>query len=70
MTGDVRVRLDRERFQVVGVRSPHSMLDAASGVYGEMPKLWSGDDVKGFTTITGIPSLLHRNAGKERKANR
>ncbi|MBI4583515.1 MAG: argininosuccinate synthase [Planctomycetes bacterium] len=62
VTGEARVRLEKERFQVVGVRSPCSMMDAASGVYGEMPKLWTGDDVKGFSIISGIPARLYRGA--------
>ena len=64
VTGTARVRLERERFEVVGVKSPHSMMDASAGVYGEMPTLFEGSDVKGFSTIAGIPSLIHRGAGK------
>jgi argininosuccinate synthase len=64
VTGDARVRLDAGSFAVVGVRSPFSMAGAAAGVYGEMPKLWSGGDVRGFSTIEAIPALLHRQAGK------
>jgi argininosuccinate synthase len=63
VTGDARVRLDAGAFAVVGVRSPFTMAKAASGVYGEMPKLWKGDDVKGFSTIAAIPSRLHKEAG-------
>ena len=64
VTGTARLRLERERFEVVGVKSPHSMMDASAGVYGEMPTLFEGSDVKGFSTIAGIPSLIHRGAGK------
>jgi argininosuccinate synthase len=65
VSGEVRVRLERERFQVTGVRSPFSMMGAEKGVYGEMPKLWTGDDVKGFSTIAGIPARLYRGAGRK-----
>ena len=65
VTGDARVRQGAGAFAVTGVRSPFSMAGAASGVYGEMPKLWSGDDVKGYSTLAAIPSRLHRQAGKE-----
>ena len=68
VSGTVRVRLEKERMQVVGTKSPHSMMDAAAGVYGEMPRLWTGEDVKGFTTILGIPAQLHRQAGGESDA--
>jgi argininosuccinate synthase len=65
VSGTVRIRLEKERLQVVGTQSPHSMMDAASGVYGEMPRLWTGEDVKGFTNILGVPAQLHRKAGGE-----
>lgn len=69
VSGDVRVRLERERLQVVGTRSTHSMMDAAAGVYGEMPRLWTGEDVAGFTTITGIPAQLYRKAEQRDGSN-
>ena len=65
VTGDARVRLSGGAFQVVGVRSPFTMLRSASGVYGEMPKLWTGADVRGYSTITSVPSRLFREAGKD-----
>ena len=40
------------------------MARAASGVYGEMPKLWTGSDVRGFSTLSAIPSRLYLEAGK------
>jgi hypothetical protein len=49
---------------VTGVRSPHSMMSAGSGVYGEMPKLWDGRDVRGYGKIAAVPSRLHRGAGQ------
>jgi argininosuccinate synthase len=64
VTGEARARLADGAFQVVGVRSPFTMLRAASGVYGEMPKLWTGSDVRGYSTITAVPSRLHREAGE------
>ncbi len=62
VTGDASVRLDPGAFAVVGVRSPFTMARAASGVYGEMPRLWTGADVRGFSTIAAIPSRLYRQA--------
>ena len=64
VSGEVRVSLERGRFSVVGVRSPFSMAGGESGIYGEMPKLWAGDDVRGFSRIAAIPSRLHRLAGE------
>jgi argininosuccinate synthase len=62
VTGRARVRLGDGKFDVVGVDSPFSLLRSASGVYGETPKLWTGEDVRGFSTITSVPSKLHRQA--------
>jgi argininosuccinate synthase len=63
VTGEVRVRLDDGWFTVTGVRSPNSLMNAAVGVYGEMPKLWAADDPKGFAAIAGIPARLHASMG-------
>lgn len=67
VSGDARVRFDAGHFQVTGVRSPHSMLDQQSGVYGETPRLWSGQDVRGYGRIVAVPARLHRNAGLQVK---
>jgi argininosuccinate synthase len=64
VTGEAIVRLDAGAFSVVGVSSPFTMARSASGVYGEMPKLWTGADVRGFSTISAIPSRLYREAGE------
>jgi argininosuccinate synthase len=63
VTGEARVELGSGRFAVVGVRSPFTLAGAEAGVYGEMPKLWSGQDVRGFSTIAAIPARIHRAAG-------
>src|SRR5690606_1744929 len=60
VSGVVRVRLEPGRFAVTGVSSPHSLLASAAGVYGEMPKLWEGDDVRGYSRMVSIPSQLYR----------
>jgi len=67
VTGEARVRLDAGSFAVVGVRSPFTMVSAASGVYGEMPKLWTGADVRGFSTVSAIPSRLYSQAKGDAK---
>ncbi len=62
--GEARVRMDDGRFAVTGVRSPHGMMDRASGVYGELPALWDGADTRGFAKIAAVPGRLHKNAGE------
>ena len=65
VSGDARVRLESGHFAVTGVRSPHSMMDQQSGVYGETPKLWDGRDVRGYGKIAAVPARLHRGAGDD-----
>ena len=57
VSGEVRVRLAPYRFEVLGARSPHDLMSAKFGTYGEMNRAWTGEDVKGFTKILA-------NAGK------
>jgi len=57
VTGEVRVRLDRKRFEVTGARSPHSLIESGAR-YGEESALWTAADTRGFAAIYGIPSRL------------
>ena len=63
VVGETRVRLAPGRFQVVGTRSPHSMMDPAVATYGEENRLWSGDEARAFARVAAIPSLLAARAG-------
>ena len=62
VSGEVRVRLEPGYFRVTGTRSPHSMMSSGSGVYGELPKLWDGQDTRGYAKIVAVPSRLQRAA--------
>ena len=62
VTGDTRVRLAGGRFQVVGTRSPHSMMDASVATYGEENRLWTGDEARAFARVAAVPSLLAARA--------
>ena len=67
VTGETRVRLAPGRFQVVGTRSPHSMMDTAVATYGEENRLWTGDEARAFARVSAVPSLLAaRAAGTDR----
>jgi argininosuccinate synthase len=66
VTGDVRVRLHRGAYDVVGTRSPFSLFDREIATYGEGAKSWSGADAAGFAKIYGIPSMLA--AARDRRA--
>lgn len=58
VSGEVRVRLYRGNLDVVGARSPFSLLDPAVAVYGEGASAWTGEQAAGFARIHGLPSLL------------
>ena len=62
VAGETRVRLAPGRFQVVGTRSPHSMMDRAVATYGEENRLWTGDEARAFARIAAVPSLLAARA--------
>lgn len=61
--GDTRVRVAPGRFQVVGARSPHSMMDPRVATYGEENRLWTGDEARAFARVAAIPALLASRAG-------
>jgi len=63
VTGEARVRLAPARFQVVGTRSPHSMMDTSIATYGEENRLWTGDEARAFARVAAVPSLLAARAG-------
>ncbi|EQD53543.1 argininosuccinate synthase [mine drainage metagenome] len=64
VTGEVRIRLEPGRLVVEGVRSPHSLMDAASARYGETASLWEGRDARGFTKIHGLSQVLWARAAR------
>lgn len=57
VSGKVKVILAPHRFSPMGVESPHDLMSAKFGTYGEANRAWTGEDVRGFTTILA-------NAGK------
>ena len=65
VTGETRVRLAAGRFQVVGTRSPHSMMDPKVAMYGEENHLWTGAEARAFARVSAIPSLLAARAGQQ-----
>ena len=51
VSGIVTVDLFPYRFMVSGVKSKHDLMSSEFGDYGEINKLYTADDIKGFTTI-------------------
>ena len=53
VTGTVTLTLHPYYFQINGIESEHDLMHPGFGVYGEMNKTWTGEDVKGFTKVLG-----------------
>ena len=51
VSGQVFVQLHPYRFELLGIESAYDLMNSGFGQYGEMNKAWTGDDVKGFTTM-------------------
>ena len=58
VTGDVRVHIEQGRVEIHGVRSPWSLMDARVGTYGEVNRLWSNQDARGFSNVYGLQGVL------------
>ncbi len=66
VTGTVRVSLKPGNLFVEGVESPHSLLAATKGVYGETAGEWTAADALGYARILSLPgSLQTRAAGDQ-----
>jgi argininosuccinate synthase len=50
---------------VTGVESPHSLMAASKGKYGEASGEWTPTDAVGFSRILALPGTLYTRAGKE-----
>jgi len=63
VTGKVRCLLRPGSVFVVGVTSPHSLMAASRGKYGESAGEWTPADALGFSRILALPGMLHTRAG-------
>ncbi|MFZ4057108.1 MAG: argininosuccinate synthase [Ferruginibacter sp.] len=59
VTGKVFIQLMPYRFQILGIESPFDLMSSAFGKYGEMNNGWTGNDVRGFTTIFGNQTMIY-----------
>ncbi len=53
VTGKVHVELHPYRFVISGIESPFDLMSSEFGKYGEMNNGYTGEDVRGFSTIFG-----------------
>lgn len=59
VSGDVFVSLQPYQFKLNGIASPHDLMNAAFGSYGEMNKGWTAADAKGFIKILSNPGKIY-----------
>ena len=53
VTGKVHVELHPYRFVIAGIESQFDLMSSEFGKYGEMNNGYTGEDVRGFSTIFG-----------------
>jgi argininosuccinate synthase len=62
VTGQVHMTLRPGQAFVDGVESPHSLLAASRGSYGEETGEWTAADAVGFSRVLAIPGILQSRA--------
>lgn len=65
VTGRVSLRLRPGNLFITGVSSPHSLLAASRGVYGESAGEWSARDALGYSRILSLSGALQSRAAAE-----
>lgn len=66
VTGSVNLTLAPYRFTIDGIESPNDLMNNDFGAYGEMNKMWSGEDVKGFTKIMANQHQLFNHLAQKK----
>jgi argininosuccinate synthase len=62
VSGEVRLLFRTGQAFIEGVVSPHSLLAATKGVYGEAAGEWTAADSRGFSRIAAMPGMLWARA--------
>jgi argininosuccinate synthase len=65
VSGDVVVTLKPYHFTLDGISSPHDLMNAKFGSYGEMNKGWTADEAKGFIKIIGNQNKIYHQVNSE-----
>lgn len=65
VSGDVFLTLHPYRFELGGIRSPHDLMNASFGSYGEVNRAWSAQDAKGFIKILSNAGKIANHINKE-----
>jgi argininosuccinate synthase len=69
VSGTVTVFLAPYRFHIIGISSPHDLMSAKFGSYGEMNNAWTGDDVRGFTKIVSNQTMMYFSVNGDEREN-
>ncbi|CAM1340868.1 argininosuccinate synthase [Tenacibaculum aestuarii] len=64
VTGDVFVTLKPYHFTLDGIDSPHDLMNAKFGSYGELNKGWTAEDAKGFIKILGNQNKIYQQVNQ------
>ncbi|MDZ7769852.1 MAG: argininosuccinate synthase [Woeseiaceae bacterium] len=62
VSGTVHFTLRPGNLFITGVTSPHSLLAATRGVYGEAAGEWTAADALGFSRVLSLPGILQTRA--------
>ncbi len=62
VSGTVHFTLRPGHLFITGVTSPHSLLAATRGVYGEAAGEWTAADALGFSRVLSLPGILQTRA--------
>ena len=65
VSGEVKIKLHHGNCQVLGVKSPHSLMNPDVASYGEENHLWTGQEAAGFSKIFGLQSSLAYQVNKQ-----
>lgn len=65
VTGEVKVLYRPGTAFIEGVTSPHSIMAASKGVYGEAAGEWSAADALGFSKMLSLTGSFWQRAGKQ-----
>ncbi len=66
VTGTVNLLLRPGSLFIEGVSSPHSLMAASKGVYGEAAGEWTATDALGFSKMLALPGIFHQRAGAQK----
>jgi argininosuccinate synthase len=66
VSGEVHVDFRAGSAFVAGVTSPHSLMTASKGVYGEAAGEWTPADALGLSKMLALPGIFHQRAGVQK----